>query len=75
MHLFDLAIPKHCAHSETPCSGETLCRYVCCQQGHFACRYRAPECLLTDGVYGYKMDMWSVGCVMYEVLRYVWGCG
>ena len=32
-------------------------------------RYRAPECLLTDGIYGYKMDMWSVGCVMYEVLR------
>ncbi|KAL5463251.1 hypothetical protein EMCRGX_G032131 [Ephydatia muelleri] len=30
--------------------------------------YRAPECLLTDGIYGYKMDMWSVGCVMYEVL-------
>ena len=33
------------------------------------CRYRAPECLLTDGHYTYKMDMWSVGCVMYEVMR------
>lgn len=33
------------------------------------CRYRAPECLLTDGYYSYKMDMWSVGCVMYEVMR------
>jgi len=30
--------------------------------------YRAPECLLTDGFYGYKMDMWGVGCVMFEVL-------
>ena len=30
--------------------------------------YRAPECLLTDGYYGYKMDMWGVGCVMFEVL-------
>lgn len=30
--------------------------------------YRAPECLLTDGHYSYKMDMWSVGCVMYEVM-------
>ena len=30
--------------------------------------YRAPECLLTDGYYGYKMDIWGVGCVMYEVL-------
>jgi len=29
--------------------------------------YRAPECLLTDGYYGYKMDMWGVGCVMFEV--------
>ena len=30
--------------------------------------YRAPECLLTDGYYGYKMDIWGVGCVMYEIL-------
>lgn len=30
--------------------------------------YRAPECLLTDGYYGFKMDMWGVGCVMFEVL-------
>lgn len=31
-------------------------------------RYRAPECLLTDGYYNYKMDMWGVGCVMFEVV-------
>lgn len=30
--------------------------------------YRAPECLLTDGYYTHKMDMWSVGCVFFEVL-------
>lgn len=30
--------------------------------------YRAPECLLTDGYYGYKMDIWGVGCVFFEVL-------
>ena len=30
--------------------------------------YRAPECLLTDGYYSYKMDIWGVGCVMYEIL-------
>eukprot|EP00038_Savillea_parva_P030165 m.75925 g.75925 ORF g.75925 m.75925 type:complete len:534 (-) comp9029_c0_seq1:1474-3075(-) len=29
--------------------------------------YRAPECLLTDGYYGFKMDTWSVGCVFFEV--------
>eukprot|EP00051_Salpingoeca_urceolata_P031715 m.12653 g.12653 ORF g.12653 m.12653 type:complete len:468 (-) comp4323_c0_seq1:57-1460(-) len=29
--------------------------------------YRAPECLLTDGLYNFKMDMWSVGCVFFEV--------
>ena len=33
-------------------------------------RYRAPECLLTDGYYSYKMDIWSLGCVFFEVLRY-----
>ena len=30
--------------------------------------YRAPECLLTDGYYSYKMDMWGVGCVFFEVM-------
>lgn len=30
--------------------------------------YRAPECLLTDGYYNYKMDMWGVGCVFFEVM-------
>ncbi|XP_036887493.1 MAPK/MAK/MRK overlapping kinase isoform X3 [Sturnira hondurensis] len=29
--------------------------------------YRAPECLLTDGCYSYKMDLWSAGCVLYEM--------
>lgn len=29
--------------------------------------YRPPECLLTDGRYSFKMDMWSVGCVFFEV--------
>ena len=30
--------------------------------------YRAPECLMTDGHYGYKMDIWGVGCVFFEIL-------
>ncbi|XP_058848107.1 MAPK/MAK/MRK overlapping kinase-like isoform X1 [Acipenser ruthenus] len=30
--------------------------------------YRAPECLLTDGHYSYKMDMWSAGCVFFEIV-------
>lgn len=30
--------------------------------------YRAPECLLTDGYYSYKMDMWGVGCVFFEIV-------
>ncbi|XP_066915513.1 MAPK/MAK/MRK overlapping kinase-like [Clytia hemisphaerica] len=29
--------------------------------------YRAPECLLTDGWYTYKMDLWSIGCVFAEI--------
>jgi renal tumor antigen len=29
--------------------------------------YRAPECLLTSGFYGLKMDIWAAGCVLYEV--------
>jgi renal tumor antigen len=30
--------------------------------------YRAPECLLTDGHYNYKMDIWGVGCVYFEII-------
>ncbi|KAH9601529.1 Protein kinase domain [Trypanosoma melophagium] len=30
--------------------------------------YRAPECLLTDGYYSYKMDLWSAGCVFFEIM-------
>lgn len=30
--------------------------------------YRAPECLLTDGYYSFKMDLWSAGCVLFEIL-------
>lgn len=30
--------------------------------------YRAPECLLTDGWYGAEMDLWGVGCVLFETL-------
>ncbi|XP_072126840.1 MAPK/MAK/MRK overlapping kinase-like isoform X5 [Mobula birostris] len=29
--------------------------------------YRAPECLLTDGYYSFKMDIWSTGCVFFEI--------
>ncbi|EEB15251.1 mitogen-activated protein kinase ERK-A, putative [Pediculus humanus corporis] len=30
--------------------------------------YRSPECLLTTGYYGPKMDVWACGCVFYELL-------
>ncbi|XP_053990942.1 MAPK/MAK/MRK overlapping kinase-like isoform X2 [Hylaeus volcanicus] len=30
--------------------------------------YRAPECLVTNGYYSQKVDTWSVGCVMFELL-------
>ncbi|TEB15140.1 peptidylprolyl isomerase, partial [Perkinsus sp. BL_2016] len=33
--------------------------------------YRAPECLLTDGYYSYKMDIWGVGCVFFELMTLV----
>lgn len=29
--------------------------------------YRSPECLLTDGYYNYKMDIWGIGCVFFEI--------
>lgn len=30
--------------------------------------YRSPECLLTSGYYGPKMDVWALGCCFYEIL-------
>jgi len=30
--------------------------------------YRAPECLLTNGYYDLKMDLWGIGCVMFEII-------
>ena len=30
--------------------------------------YRSPECLLCDGIYNFKMDLWGAGCVLYEVI-------
>jgi serine/threonine protein kinase len=30
--------------------------------------YRAPEVLLGDGLYGSAIDMWSVGCIMAELM-------
>eukprot|EP01063_Lacrimia_lanifica_P039131 TRINITY_DN851_c0_g2_i7.p1 TRINITY_DN851_c0_g2~~TRINITY_DN851_c0_g2_i7.p1 ORF type:complete len:429 (+),score=137.89 TRINITY_DN851_c0_g2_i7:50-1336(+) len=29
--------------------------------------YRAPECLLSDGYYNFRMDMWGIGCVFFEI--------
>jgi renal tumor antigen len=33
--------------------------------------YRAPECLMTDGYYNEKMDIWGFGCVLYELITKV----
>lgn len=30
--------------------------------------YRAPECLLTDGYYNFKMDIFAAGCVWFEIM-------
>lgn len=33
--------------------------------------YRAPECLLTNGHYDFKMDIWGIGCVFFEIVSLV----
>lgn len=30
--------------------------------------YRPPEVLMTNGQYGFQMDLWAVGCVMFEIM-------
>ena len=29
--------------------------------------YRAPECIMTNGFYNHKMDIWGAGCVLFEM--------
>jgi len=31
--------------------------------------YRAPEIILQNPYYDFKVDMWSIGCVLAEILR------
>ena len=33
--------------------------------------YRSPEVLLGDPGFNFPMDMWSVGCIMFELVRRV----
>jgi serine/threonine protein kinase len=35
--------------------------------------YRAPEVLLNEPNYSFKIDMWSIGCIMAEVLQFQYG--
>ena len=30
--------------------------------------YRAPECILTAGAYGPPVDIWAIGCILFEAL-------
>ncbi|NWY62376.1 MOK kinase, partial [Chionis minor] len=50
------------------------CRSIYSKQPHteYICTrwYRAPECLLTNGYYSYKIDIWSAGCVFYEITSF-----
>lgn len=33
--------------------------------------YRAPEVSLVEKQYDYSADMWSFGCIIFELLQYV----
>ena len=30
--------------------------------------YRAPEVILCEDIYDFKIDMWSVGCMLAELM-------
>ncbi|CAF2950092.1 unnamed protein product [Rotaria sp. Silwood2] len=45
-----------------------LADFGSCRQTLSKHPYRAPECLLTDGYYRNQMDIWSAGCVMFEII-------
>lgn len=35
--------------------------------------YRAPEILLDEAHYSYKVDQWSIGCIVAELLQFSYG--
>jgi serine/threonine protein kinase len=43
-------------------------RDVCYTSKVITLYYRAPELLLGCQAYGYEVDMWSVGCIIYEMI-------
>jgi renal tumor antigen len=32
--------------------------------------YRAPECILSSGLYGREVDLWAAGCILFECLAW-----
>ncbi|KAM6204211.1 LOW QUALITY PROTEIN: MAPK/MAK/MRK overlapping kinase [Sarcoramphus papa] len=49
------------------------CRSIYSKQPHMeyiSTRWYAPECLLTNSYYSYKIGMWSAGCVFYEITSF-----
>jgi serine/threonine protein kinase len=43
-------------------------RDVCYTSKVITLYYRAPELLLGCQAYGYEVDMWSIGCIIYEMI-------
>lgn len=57
LKLADFGSAKEPSNGDTP-----LTEYIATRW------YRAPECLLTPGNYGPGIDIWAVGCVLYELM-------
>ena len=79
--LTDYVATRWCVTRLRPCStycgsthyGYTYCgstRDTCYGDAYYGhpCRYRAPEILLGSTAYHLGVDMWSVGCIMGEML-------
>jgi mitogen-activated protein kinase 1/3 len=42
-----------------------------CLSSHISSRwFRSPEIILVEKEYGHASDMWSIGCVLYEIMSF-----
>ncbi len=62
LHLLELVCHYHCALCGAQVKGEPNISYICSRY------YRAPELIFGATEYTTAIDIWSMGCVMAELL-------
>ncbi len=63
MKVADFGLARSCSQSQNDCTAPIMTEYVATRW------YRAPEILLGSTKYTKAVDMWSVGCILGELVN------